>query len=394
MTVPRLHSILPRGASRALAGLFLTTVLAGCESGAVLAPTADASRASAVRASPARNLSVLTWNMYVGTDVDAALGALLTADPSDDFPAIQSALATLEATDVSARAAAIADQVARFRPHVLGFEEVSAFDVDLSPVGGSVFSVDYLPVLLAALAARGLHYQVVSDGGSDVIGPGIDVSLSGPFGSIAVRDHDVLMVDSDRVDVLGASAQLYAAQLADAVPPGFLPSGVALVRGWVQARIEVDGTEYTVADTHMESDLGATSFDGLRALQAAQLAGVLASADRVLLMGDLNGRPGSQMYGVLTNAGFTDAWRALRPGADGFTCCHLPDLSDRVGELDHRIDYVFTRGLGRSGPGLQGRIDRLGEVPSDRVEGPSYRIWPSDHAGLVASLLSTPASRG
>jgi len=367
-------------------------ILAGCQGADLMAPGARADRSAATDAAPGRTLTALTWNMYVGTDVDAAFQALLTPDQQDDFVAIQSALATLQATDVSVRVKAIADHVAKYRPHVLGFEEVSSFDVDLSPVGGPVFSVDYLPVLQAALAERGLDYELVSEGGSDVIGPGIDITLSGDFGSIAIRDHDVLLVDADRVTVLAASAHPYSVQFADVVPPGFLPPGIDLVRGWVQARIEVDGTEYTVVDTHMESDVGATSFDGLRVHQASELAATLSAADRLLVMGDLNGRPDSQMHGVLTDASLTDTWAALRPGTKGYTCCHLPDLSDQVGELDQRIDYIFTRGLGRSGPELQGTIDRVGDVPSDRVQGPDYAIWPSDHAGLVATFLSTPVA--
>jgi len=355
----------------------LLGALAACEGGA-LATAPDATGARPTEAPAPAAISVLTWNMYVGTDVDAVLAALQTPDPSDDLAAIQAALTTLLQTDVSARAAAIADQVARYRPHVLGFEEVSEIHVDLGVPGVPTVDVDFLPILRKALADRGLHYDPVA------VGPGLDVSLAS--GAVRLSDHDVLFADADRVDVLASEDHAFTHNLGEALP------GVDLTRGWVQARVEVGGTAYTIVDTHPESDQGEVSLDELRAAQLSELAGVLAPARRVILMGDLNGRPGSAMYGVLEAAGFTDAWRALRPGADGFTCCHVPDLSDLPGELDHRIDYVFTRGLGRSGPDLQGRIDRLGDVPADRVQGPSYEMWPSDHAGLVASFLSTPAA--
>ena len=36
--------------------------------------------------------------------------------------------------------------------------------------------------------------------------------------------------------------------------------------------------------------------------------------------------------------------------------------------------------------GAIAKIDRFGNVPSDRLAGPAYPIWPSDHAGLLAAL--------
>ena len=37
----------------------------------------------------------MTWNMYVGADVDAVIAALLSPDPSDDQPALLAAIGTL-----------------------------------------------------------------------------------------------------------------------------------------------------------------------------------------------------------------------------------------------------------------------------------------------------------
>jgi endonuclease/exonuclease/phosphatase family metal-dependent hydrolase len=106
----------------------------------------------------------------------------------------------------------------------------------------------------------------------------------------------------------------------------------------------------------------------------------------VILVGDLNDQPGSPMYEVLTQSGYADTWRALRPGVQGLTCCHVADLSDQVAGFDQRIDYIFTRGLVRDDGKLLGQVDRFGEVPADRVAGPAHRVWPSDHAGLIAAL--------
>ncbi len=109
-------------------------------------------------------------------------------------------------------------------------------------------------------------------------------------------------------------------------------------------------------------------------------------------MGDLNDDPGSSMYQVLTGAGFTDVWRALRPGVQGLTCCHASDLSDRIPQFDERIDYVFARGFGHRNGKVLGQTTRIGLLPSDRVSGPLGTIWISDHAGLIVTLLLPPST--
>jgi hypothetical protein len=86
-----------------------------------------------------------------------------------------------------------------------------------------------------------------------------------------------------------------------------------------------------------------------------------------------------------------DAWEEFRPGVVGYTCCHLTDLSNPRPGHTKRIDYILARGIGHPKAGLQGRIDRLGDVPGDRIAGPYYPIWPSDHAGLAAKFVLAPA---
>src|SRR2546425_11601102 len=64
----------------------------------------------------ARDITVMTQNLYVGADVDLVIRALGTPDPGDDFPALLFAIATVGKTDFPARAEAIADKIARARP--------------------------------------------------------------------------------------------------------------------------------------------------------------------------------------------------------------------------------------------------------------------------------------
>lgn len=366
--------------NRLLLAVVAFAVLTGCSDHDPLAPSPITPSDHFLRpphpAPGGHDVTVMSQNLYVGADVDLVIAALSTPDPSDDLPALLFAIETLGKTAFPARVEAIADKIARTRPHAVGLQEVSEINIDLQPLGVPVFvSQDFLALLQDALARRGLHYAVAGTSNN------IDVSLVG--GLVRLVDHDALLIDTDRVIVNSASGQTFAVNLGPIAP------GVSLVRGWVWARTSIHGRAYTFATAHTEANLAGAPpglVASIRAAQVGEMVATLATDERVILVGDLNDQPGSPMYGVLTDAGYTDSWAALRPGRKGLTCCHLADLSDPVARFDQRIDYVFSRGITRDHGKLFGRIERYGDVPSDRLDGPDSKIWPSDHAGLVAAI--------
>ncbi len=319
-----------------------------------------------------RRITVMTRNVYIGADVDAVIAALASPDPSDDLPALLQAISVLGQTDFPTRAGAIADEIGRARPHVVGLQEMTQLAIHLGPLGIPVdIDLDFLAILQSALSVRGLHYSVAAQ---------VTNLTATPFPGISVTDHDIILVDADRVSFGGVVAQSYAQNL------GVVAPGVELKRGWVRIDASVEGMPLTVASTHLESG-SIPGFDLLRAAQAAELVGSIGAATPAVLLGDFNDVPGSPFYGVVTGSGFSDSWAAMRPGAQGLTCCHLPDLSDPVSKFSQRIDYVFERGLGGPNGQLQGRITIVGDQPADRVPGPGHALWASDHAGVVAEFL-------
>ena len=334
---------------------------------------APAGPAAASLVAGARTLTVMTRNIYIGADVDAVIAALASPDPSDDFPALLGSIAVLQQTDFAARAQVLAAEIARARPHIVGLQEVTDLQINLTPLGIPVdLNLHYLPVLLDSLAALGLNYVVAAQ---------VTNLTAAPFPGISVTDHDVILVDASRVSVApGAVARTYGLNL------GIVAPGVDLKRGWVRIDAIVEGMPLTVASTHLESG-SFPGFDALRAGQLAELVASLGGTAPAIVLGDLNDTPGSLMYGVLAGAGFSDAWAVLRPGAAGLTCCHLPDLSNQLAGFSQRIDYAFVRGLGGPQGKLQGRISIVGDQPADRVGGHTVPIWASDHAGLVLELL-------
>ncbi len=325
------------------------------------------------------DLIILTRNMYVGADVDAVIAALVSPDPADDQAALADAIATLRQTDFPARAAAIADEIARTRPHVVGLQEVSTIDIQLPPLGVALH-LEFLPQLLSELAARGLHYDVAAR---------VSNIQAEPFPGVSLLDEDAMLVDPSRVVVHRTVARPFSANI------GQVAQGVLLARGWVAADVTIEGRPYTIVSTHLESGEGA-QLEQLRAAQSVELVQALAGAPPAVIMGDLHDVPGSPMYQVLAGAGFTDVWTALRGSSPGHTCCLAPDLSNHVAGYHERIDYIFARA---SGTEVKGRIELVGEVPADRFGGSAHPLWPSDHAGLVARLitqlptLASPAAR-
>jgi len=346
-------------------------------------PTSDSDTQLRAKAAGAQRVGVMTQNLYVGTDVDAVLAALMSPDPNDDVPALFTAIETLGKTDFPTRAGAIADEIARERPHVVGFQEVSEIHIDLNGFGVPVvIDLEFLPIIEAQLAARGLHYTVAATVKN------FDVT---PVPGIQLVDYDAILVNTDLATVDFAYAQNFTYNL------GVIAPGVELKRGFVEVGAIIDGTRYIFVSTHFEPDIATLDLSGLRAAQAYEIAVVLGDSTPAFVMGDLNDQPGTPMYQVLQQAGFGDVWQELRPGVDGFTAGEgynderRADLSNEHNGFTQRIDYIWARGVGHPTAGLQGRIKRFGAEPSDKVDGPYFKIWPSDHAGLVAELLSPVA---
>lgn len=361
-----------------LLSLLALALAAACTDHNALGPAASATpalQAGLAAAGGTQRITVMTRNMYVGADVDAVIAALASPDPNDDLPALLAAIQTLQETSYPARAAAFADEIARTRPHAVGLQEVSNLDIDLTDLGFATH-LDFLATLEAELAARGLDYVVAAR---------VSDTDASPFPGIHLLDNDVLLVDRSRV-AIGAPivARNFSLNIGEVAP------GVELKRGFVAVPATIGGIAVTLVNTHLESG-DPDEIAQIRAAQATELVQSLDPTRPAILLGDFNDNPRSAMWQVITGAGFSDAWPSLRPGAEGFTCCNLPDLSNPIARFDHRIDFVFARGLSRTNAGLQGKIELVGLRPWEKVPGPAFPIWPSDHGGVVADLLLAPA---
>ncbi|MGZ4610599.1 MAG: hypothetical protein ACXV2H_10120, partial [Actinomycetes bacterium] len=140
-----------------------------------------------------RDLTVMTQNLYLGSSLTPALTA---TDPASFLSAVATIFGTVQFTNFPARAQAIAAEVASEQPDLVGLQEVSRWETS-GP--GVPPGQDFLAILQAALASRGLHYTVAAVSDNADIGP---VPLVTPCAStvvgaclVTLHDRDVILVN-------------------------------------------------------------------------------------------------------------------------------------------------------------------------------------------------------
>jgi endonuclease/exonuclease/phosphatase family metal-dependent hydrolase len=327
----------------------------------------------------------MTRNLYLGTDVFAVAAA--GSDVQALAMAVGAGWQEVVASDPAARMDAIAGEIAEEMPQVVGLQEVASFALSDAATHEAVAGYDFLALLLQALEARGAHYRVA------VSNPNVMVTLPALLPGVGLRllsllDREVILVRSD-VKVLSTRQGSYAAHLNFPVGETVLP----VPRGWALAEVSFGGRDFTFVDTHLEVE----RFPEIQQAQAQQFAAILAQVPGVVILaGDLNSdaydgafasRPiDTESYEILQAAGFVDLWTEYAPGDLGLTCCHDEDLRDDVPSFEMRIDLLLVRSPFRPASGkLPGAVHAavLGEEPADRTDS---GLWPSDHAGLIASL--------
>jgi hypothetical protein len=341
-----------------------------------------------------QEFGVYTQNVFLGGDT----GPLFSIQDFSDIGQVLGATipfwVQVEASDVPARVAAFVDEIGRRQPHVVSLQEVLRFvvlDAGFQPIGG----LDLLAEIEGQIAARGLPYEtaLVQAGTSSALPLSFDPSIPGVGTWLSFTDRVVVLKRTD-VTTLDSAQGQYAAR--------FSLGPLDLVRGWARLTVDHGGVPHHFVATHLETQ----SIPPVHAAQADELrTGVVGGLDGVtIIAGDLNsdaaaesGAPSwTPTYGDLVAAGFTDVW-ATAPSAghgSGLTCCHDPNLGDGR-TPDERIDFVMVRSSEAVAAGREMhrgffRAELFGDDPSDRT---ASGLWPSDHAGIVATMHIPPAWR-
>ena len=215
-------------------------------------------------------IRVMTRNLYIGVDTDRIL------EPGDILLLAAEAYQVILQTNFPERAEALADEIAREKPDLIGIQEASLIRLQ-SPSNETFFPpdaeeviFDYLDILLSALETRGLHYQVaaiVQD--ADVELPMYAFDESGDIigvDDIRVTDRDVILARND-VEISNPISHTYANN-AQFIVEG-LP--IEFTRGFVAVDAMVRERLFHFVSTHLEERGAVVDGQEIQALQASEL---------------------------------------------------------------------------------------------------------------------------
>ena len=384
-------SLLPRSATnrlRMLPRLLLAFAAAALALAAIAAGGARADQ---------RSVTVMTQNLYQGTEF-SHIQALAGANPTLEqaLEATTADYGTYLATRFKDRAMQIAAEIAQSRPALVGLQEVAtwhagAFDPQHPFALPAPVSEDFTQVLIGALAADGIHYAAVSRHDDNFT---LAFPIVTPTGLTAVG-----MVESG---VILARTDLPPGQLKLSNPqsgsfdaripliPNPLdpdpPHGFQFTNSWQSIDVKVRGKSFRFITTHLDALAPNGVVSGPQAQEL--LAGPANTSLPVIVSGDMNSglTTSPPAYEAFIAGGLTDSWTAAGLGPPPLTCCHLAPndlVSDPSASYSEDLDHIFTRGdFSVLDEHLVGNL-----APNPP---PTSFIWPSDHAGMVATLRIGP----
>lgn len=341
--------------------------------------SSGASSAGSPPYTPHRQTDAMTYNVYFGADLTPIIQA-------QTIPELLIATTTewmqVQASDIPGRAAKIADEIAANAPALVGLQEVAQWSVGPAPTDTQV-QYDFLDLILARLSADGAHYSPVAvQPDIDATAPMFDANSNIVF--VRILDRDVMLARTDmpasKLKISNVQSATYSTLLVVPSPLG----PITVPRSYIAADAKVRGKNFRFITTHLEtfnSDINAAQGQELIDGPANTVLPVVAVGD---YNSSANGGPDTTpTYAALLAAGFEDAWEVLNPNDPGNTCCQAPDLGNAISALYERIDLVMVRG--GMDPAASSVINTEGSVQP---------FWPSDHAGVAATIrVPTRASR-
>jgi len=344
--------------------------------------------AGSAEAKDKRELTVMTQNLYLGSSLNPALQA---TTPAEFVQAVATIYGTALFTDFETRSEAIAQTIKDHEPDLIGLQEVSKWTADPTALAPDAQppNVDFLEVLTEDLENLGLDYEVAATSDNANIGPaplvlpavgcGLPTAPGAFQCTVSLKDRDVILVNNDTDELTWGNAQddsFETQQLFQ--PPGSGP--VSFDRGWASIDGTFEGKKFRFVNTHLEVE----DFAAIQEAQAREfLAGPAKTGGAVIATGDFNSAADGSTttsYADLTKSWFDDAWWT-NPGDPGFTCCQNATLTNPTSQLKSRIDLVLTHGPVRT---LSAEV--VGDEPFRQQTLPPRPIWPSDHAGVVATV--------
>lgn len=334
---------------------------------ALLAITALAP-ATAQAAKP--DVTVMSRNLYLGADIIKLAAAQNANDLQNQVQAVHQ---IIDQTNFPLRAKAIAAEVKSTKPDVINLQEVTTIYRGADGVHDGVKNsttvlYDWMKSLQTELKAKGLKYKVASRQTS------FDVETASAEGyDLRLKYGDAVLVKTgkgSRVKVKKGFTGTFTDQLNVPLADG---QTAKLTRGWAGIQGVVAGKRFIDLDPHAEAysdDIATNQFKELlkRAAKSKKVATIIA--------GDFNSdptAPGAKAggYNAVKAAGFKDTSPRVN------TCCQNETVNNNPSTLSQWIDHIVVRPKAKV---LKHSV--VGNQLSDMIGG----LWPSDHAGVVATL--------
>jgi Endonuclease/Exonuclease/phosphatase family len=388
------HVVTERAPHRRLRLAAAVLALAGGLTFGLLADGADAAKKGV-------KFKTMTRNLYLGADLTPGL----EAPNANQFVDATGEIANqVDRTNFPHRAQALAQEILSKNPHLVGLQEVALwrtaptnFGVVTTGPSATDVEYDFLQLLLDRLNQGKERYAVVvAKNEFDFETP---VNDDGQGSGIAGADHNERLTVRDvilkkvgkKVKTSNPTSGTFNVLLRVTVAGGVT---VDVTRGWTAVDAKIKGStskKFRFVNTHLEafdSSGQNTGSDGnsygrgdIRAAQASQLfaPGGPATGKIVILVGDINSdddtvQPNGDQnaYNALLAGGFSE-----RSTANPLSCClNDPNLvSGSQADFDHQVDHILTN-------------SRKVKLINSSVTGlaPVGGLWPSDHAGVFATL--------
>ena len=325
-----------------------------------------------------RQIRVVTYNMYLGTDFTEIFSA---QSPTEVVTEVAEAYGDVVIGNPQERIDEIADQIIAADATLVGLQEVALWRTGTfsDPAPAVNISYDFLAMLLDELSSRGAHSEAIA------VQTNFDAELPGAgpaiIADVRYTDRDVIMVRSDlrtsEVKIEGSQAQTFDTLLT--LP--LLIGNITIPRGWTSVDIKFRGKTYRFVNAHTEAFHPLVQY----AQTAELLQGPANTKFPVIMGGDFNSdaEASGASYLLLTGSGFADTWEIANPLIPGYTWPLFVASPSIFTPPSERLDLILTRG--DIGTAL---ADVIGEDPA--LDTTTSGLRASDHAGVSATLVLQP----
>lgn len=343
---------------------------------------AMASWATAAKPNAEPTVTIMTQNMDDGTDQTYVIAALLGLFPGTLEQAVDLTFAELQASNFEGRARLLAREIAERKPEIVALQEAALWRTGPTPQTATNVAYDTLDLLLSALRAAGVPYDVVA------VNRLSDIALQGDQigGALRFTDRNAVLVRSDlrppQFHLSNVHARTFDASLPFA--------GLNVTTGWISADVHMVNKRFRFVTTHLQSPIqGIPEATDVQVAQAQELIHELRNVRiPVVICGDFNsdanhggGVDDTPTVGLIEAAGYAETWPAKHPGDPGFTWPfyledQFPPPFFFVASLPtERIDLFFSKGMEAISSDLV-----VAPSPPDPLAPP----FASDHAGVIA----------